>query len=354
MKMLGRLFYISIIMNLAFIITACKREISESAHERVSEVSFDSPIFDFGTIPQAKTINHTFRLINHGTNEMSVIMVKVSCTCTLVASNLTEKILPAKGELLVPITYNSGEREGQTESSVNLLLLNGQNRITEVKATIRGRVDPEFSPSKILMDFGVLFPGQSVTQTVVIRPHKMNIPPLLEGQTHFGPFVVNVHYQVDNSGAKSNSIVTVVFAAPPLMHHQDFSKSFDLATSSKLVPKITTNIKAEIKPEVEITPGLLVINQSDVTEESNFLLQSRQPSRVVRIYSKSLTNRGDMQINYRMRDSDGSGWNLAHRFQISNLELADATQINVELLIQRDAGAEEARLVSAEIKSLEH
>lgn len=340
---------------MALFTMSCKRDVSKPAQEeKGSEVSFDSSVFDFGTIPQAKIINHTFRLMNHGTNEMSVIMVKVSCTCTLVASNLVEQTLPAGGELLVPITYNSGEREGQTESSVSLLILNGQNKMTGVKATMRGRVDPEFSPSKKLLDFGVLFPGQSVTQTMVVQPRKMNTPPLLEVQTNFGPFVVNVHHQVDNSGAKSNSIVTVVFSAPPLMRHQDFSRSFDLVSSSKLVPKLTTNIKAGIKPEVEITPELLVISKNDAAEESHFLLQSGRPSRVVRIYSKSLTNAGDMKINYRMQDSDGSGWNLAHRFQISNLELADATQIDVELLIQRDAGAEEARLVSAEIKSLEH
>lgn len=350
-RLLGWLVGTGIVAALLFTVIMADRKASHrrSAVGDPVVVGFDPPVFDFGTIPQAQLVQHAFRLVNRGTNDLSITLVKVSCDCTVVATNFVGRNLRIGEELLVPVTFDSGQREGRTESRV-LFLLDYPGGRRQTVATLRGLVHPEFFVGRPALDFGVLYPGQSATQTTVLRPERLSEPPLAQTQMNFGAFRVHVTHQTDSREKKTNAEVTVVFSAPPLRQRELFSSPLRLDTLSPRVPKVEIALKAQVVPEVEIIPDVLVLAPNDAQGQSRFTVRSLEPSRIVRAVNKSAQGVKVVQLN--RNDEGDRDWDIAHHFLIPNSSLADAASIDVELEIRRGAGEPEARVASAEIKRL--
>ncbi|MCL5746392.1 MAG: DUF1573 domain-containing protein [Acidobacteria bacterium] len=352
-KTLGWLTGMGIVVALIFIVVMADRKANHRHNESYAPgtpvvLGFDPPYFDFGTVPQAHRVEHTFRLVNRGTNDVSITLVRASCLCTVVATNFVGRDLRAGEELLVPVTFDSGQREGSTESSV-LFVLDYPGGKYQAEATLRGRVDPEFSVERPALDFGILYPGQSATQTTVLRPERLSGAPLTQTQMNFGPFQVLVTHQADVREKRTNATITVVFSAPPLRQRELFTSPLRLQTLSQRVPQVEIALKAEVVPEVEITPALLVLGP-DGAGESRFTVRTRRPSRIIRALTRS--PQGPKTVPLNANEPEDSDWGLVHCFYVLNSALADAAQIDVELEVRHGAGETEARLASAQIKRL--
>jgi hypothetical protein len=312
-------------------------------------VGFDPPLFEFGTIRQANLIEHKFRLVNRTTNDASISLIKVSCDCTVVATNFVGQVLRSGEELVVPVIYQSGTREGYAESTV-LFVLDSPDGRFKTEAKLRGRIEAEFFVERSALDFGVLSPGQSATQTTLLQPGKLSGPPLATTQMNVGPFHVLVSHQVNVKQTSTNAAVTVTFFAPRLTQRQQFSRSLKLETLSERVPDVEFALKALVIPDVEITPELLVLPPGDSLGESRFTVRTSLPSRIIRALSRSAEQTG--VIGAARSGDEDSEWEVVHHFLVANSALADATQLDVELEIRRNAGGIEARFASAQIKSL--
>lgn len=353
-KTLGWLMGMGMVVALALTVVMADRKTNHRHQERGAPgtpvvLGFDPPSFDFGTIPQAHRVEYTFRLVNRGTNDVSITLVKASCLCTVVATNFVGRDLRAGEELLVPVTFDSWQKEGRTDSSI-LFVLDYPGGRHHAEATLRGRVDPEFFVERPALDFGLLYPGRGATQTTVLRPGRMPGAPLVQTQMNFGPFQVLVTHQPDGPDNRTNATIAVVFSAPPLRQRELFTRTLRLETSSQRVPQVEITLKAAVVPEVEITPAMLVLGPNDGAGESRITVRSRQPSRIVRALTQPV--HGPETVRLHWSEEEGSRWDLVHRFHVLNSALADATHLDVELEVRRGASETEARLASAQIKRL--
>ena len=102
-----------------------------------TEISFEEPEYDFGTIPSGEVVEHTFKFKNTGDNDLIIKSAKPSCGCTV--SNFPKKpIAPGEGGE-IPITFNSKNRS-QHQSKTIRVLANTEPKETVLK--IKGFVEP--------------------------------------------------------------------------------------------------------------------------------------------------------------------------------------------------------------------
>ena len=193
-------------------------------------------------------------------------------------------------------------------------------------------------------------PRPVATQTTLLRPARLPAPPVIQTQLNWGPFRVSVGHEKDARTDRTNAAVTVVFSAPPLRRRELFSRPLTLPTLSTRVPRVEIALKAQVVPEVEITPDPLVLGPDPASGESRFSVRTRQPSRIVRAVGKSA--HGAKVVELDQSGQEDSEWGLAHHFLVRNSSLAGARQIDVELEVQRGAGETEARSASAQIERL--
>ena len=311
------------------------------------EVYFSPSLFDFGVIPQSVAVEHSFKLVNRGTNDLTIVMVRASCSCTVAAKNLVDLLLPAGTNIFVPVKFNSGERQGKTQSDLTMVL-SSRNANYAVQARIRCYVDPEFIADSRSVDFGFVYPGRCVTQQVIVRPNRVSTPPLLSVSTNIGCFHVQVIQRADVDSEKSNSIVTVAFTAPLVEHREVFGHQLKLASSSQTVADVGIDLKALVVPSVEVTPDTIVMGTGDESLETRFMVRTREVSQISRVVVRS----ADGRRKEAMWREDVRGFGLMHNIVIPNRELFGHSAMEVETGSKPDASGTEARFASVEIKSL--
>ena len=66
-------------------------------------LAIDGPLFDFGQVDQGMTVDHVFRLVNQGTEPLTLEQVQPSCGCTVAVTSAT--IIPPgqSGELTIQL-----------------------------------------------------------------------------------------------------------------------------------------------------------------------------------------------------------------------------------------------------------
>ena len=78
----------------------------------------DSTTHDYGSIPEGRKLDVTYRFLNSGSKPLIIARVQPSCGCT-VAEQPEEPILPGK-EGLVHISQLAAHRVNRVEDEVNL------------------------------------------------------------------------------------------------------------------------------------------------------------------------------------------------------------------------------------------
>src|SRR2546425_6082409 len=75
-------------------------------------VFFDPPAFDFGAVLQQQTIHHLFKLVNNSTNEMRIVGLRSSCSCTVLDDKLVRRSVAPRDSLMIPVEFRSTTYEG--------------------------------------------------------------------------------------------------------------------------------------------------------------------------------------------------------------------------------------------------
>ncbi len=100
-------------------------------------IKFEQKVYDFGTIVQGDTVEHTFIFENIGTEPLKITSARGSCGCT-VPSYSSEAIAPGgKGEVFV--RFKSAGKRGKQNKTVTLMT-NAVER-KPVILSIRGTVE---------------------------------------------------------------------------------------------------------------------------------------------------------------------------------------------------------------------
>jgi hypothetical protein len=109
-----------------------------------SEITFEEPQFDFGSIKEGTTVSKEFYFKNTGDSLLIILNVLTTCGCTIVDWP-RDPIKP--GEMgMVKITYNSTGRPGRFNKVVTILF---KSKKSPTRITISGiaEAQAESSPS---------------------------------------------------------------------------------------------------------------------------------------------------------------------------------------------------------------
>lgn len=105
----------------------------DSEEVKKIEISWDSLVHDFKEIPAKKPVKATFEFTNKGNEPISVIKVRSSCGCTVVAYN-KEPVLPGKAGS-ISATYDAAKHGGFNKLVTVSMSDNSQYRLS-LKGTV--------------------------------------------------------------------------------------------------------------------------------------------------------------------------------------------------------------------------
>lgn len=83
-------------------------------------LTFDEPVFDFGTLSQGERVDHTFTFENTGDAPLLITAIKPSCGCTLPKQWPKDPIAPGEGGDIV-VEFNSDRKSGKQNKSINIV-----------------------------------------------------------------------------------------------------------------------------------------------------------------------------------------------------------------------------------------
>lgn len=315
-------------------------------------VFFEQPAFDFGTVLQKQTIHHAFRLVNKATNEMHIVGLRSSCSCTILDEKLIRMSIPPKDSLMIPVEFHSDFSEGPVSSAVQVFLETEGKRYI-VRAQMQGQVNADFTIVPRSLDFGTLEPGQKATQSVRI------LRGALKGITITGPRVSASPFEVSSitnrAGFSTAELgeIAVTFVAPMARSSQVFDGVVDFETSSTRVPRATIPVSATVIPEIVTVPETIVLPRPEKSGESRITIQTLQPSRIVRVRVIADGVPQELQFAGNINNPDeGDSWGLKHLRRINNASLVKAKRVDFELEVRNGTGRNEARSASVQIRSL--
>lgn len=100
------------------------------------KITFESDVFDFGTIKEGEVVEHTFKFKNEGKEPVILAQVTASCGCTT-PSYTVDPILPGK-EGDIKVSFNSAGQPGVQQKIVTVSS-NAENAVTTVQ--LKGTVE---------------------------------------------------------------------------------------------------------------------------------------------------------------------------------------------------------------------
>ncbi len=312
-------------------------------------VTFDPPTFNFGTLLQNQTVSHEFRLMNRSTNEVRVVALSATCSCTLPAAGLAGSIIKAGADLKVPVEFKTGGRDGPVSSSVTVLFESADSGHTRfaVQAELLSTVNADFTFEPVSVDFGGINPGESATKIVTFSPKALKKIAIKQPQGL--PKEIEISLKQNELEDTDTSLV-ITLHAPQSTRYQRLDGIINVPTSSPRVPLVSIQTRGFVKLEVELVPDVIVLPNRSPFGESCFTLRTTQLSRVTRIIRE--TQNGNEPIR-EIGDTDIRGeWDLKHVKYLPNSMLVDARQIIFELEVRKGTDQKEAKSVVAQIKSL--
>ena len=82
------------------------------------DIQIDTPIHDFGTLPQMESVNHDFIIKNVGMLPLEILEVHPSCNCETV--ELKQKIILSGGQTKLTVLFRGTSNSGKTRAAVYL------------------------------------------------------------------------------------------------------------------------------------------------------------------------------------------------------------------------------------------
>lgn len=88
--------------------------------ENLPVLTFEQDVFDFGTVIEGKSVNHTYEFVNTGKSDLVITNVSTSCGCTT-AKDWSKKPYQPGEKGTITITFESENRPGKINKSVDIV-----------------------------------------------------------------------------------------------------------------------------------------------------------------------------------------------------------------------------------------
>lgn len=312
-------------------------------------VSFDPPFIELGPALQDETLTYHLHLVNRSSDAMRILGLRASCNCTFINKDLTNTTIPPHGSISVPVQYRTGSAIGPVASTLEALIGSKDSRFY-AQARLEGYIQPDFEFEPHSLNFGTLRPGEEATKTIRFAAGALKHLAISSPRSSQPEFTVTVRGSAAASAAQLPKMF-ITFKAPSNNCSQLLSGFVQADMSSKRVPHLVIPVSAQVIPELEITPDVIILPADAINQESRFTIRTVIPSRIVRVVAA--TDLGSHEIpTFAGGTNVPPAWGLSHVRRVSNAALAGAKQLNFELEVRKGTARVEARSVPVSIKSL--
>src|SRR5438128_2170888 len=134
------------------------------------EVVIDEPVFDFGTVEQGTSVEHTFRVRNAGRAELRLDHVKTSCGC--LAGLASAPDIPPGGEGRVNVVLDTARIVGHTTKVVTLYM--NDPAAPSAGLALDGTVATDIVASPSPLYLGKLRRGEAVEPEIRVTPGRVD------------------------------------------------------------------------------------------------------------------------------------------------------------------------------------
>lgn len=190
------------------------------------ELVVEQGTFNFGTIPQGKTVQHNFTIRNSGDAPLQIKQLNASCGCT--AAKPSSSLIPPGRSGEIQVTFDSTNFSGHVQKSVTMTTNAGK------------------APSYTFNLDG------KITEALQVTPRQLNLGQIGAGATKQASITVT------NAGVSGVKLLAVNVSSASLQIKANIKKG-------ELKPGETGTIELTItaRPEAKVLSGYLHIVTSD-------------------------------------------------------------------------------------------
>lgn len=320
-----------------------KEKVKPQPKSPSQEVHFDYNFF-YTEVFQSSVFNHTFKLINDSTNEFIISEIRTGSTNTVIPKGfIGEKIRPYHS-IVIPVVFYSDSLNGVHTTFITAVLKSG-NKIYTSTVNMLMKIIEDFIFNPKAINFGELYPGQSVTQTVKFIPIAMNGIVLPKTNGNLSAFEFFVKNKKENG--EDISELSIIFHSPRTTRSEYFNQNIKITTLSKGIPVAEIPVFAKTVPDVEVIPQTIVFPTSSLIGESRLTVKTRDPSKIFRLVSKTGDNAKEIQ---HFISDETNEFSTSHILLVTNKDIAGAQKLDIQLQILRNQQKIENGNISTEVK----
>ncbi len=256
-----------------------------NASDGVKNVSVTPTDFNFGKVRQGETLKHTFRLRNGGDVAIVVTKADSSCGCTTV-KDLQGRVIPARGEVEVPVSLKTGIADGPESGRITLYFRSAAQADAPIHfalARVAADVEPDYRVRPTLIEFGKIEDAHPVTRTVRLRPEAqadVKIDRLFCTNESFSA------RQVAAPAGVRDLYVEVTFSGQSLWKTGPIEGITSIETSSTRNPIAQVLSRVQFVAPIEIEPASIVVGpDASGSVEREIRIVAARPVRIAALRS---------------------------------------------------------------------
>lgn len=201
-------------------------------------LAVDKPVFDFGTIPQGKKLNHVFKLINKGDSPLTITKTRTSCGCTV--ANVSSKTIEPGNSTELKITFDSASFGGKVTKTITVESNDPATPTTTL--TIKGTISEDLVVTPRQLNLGQTKAGNSKELSVNLENHGDRTIRILSVTTPMTQVKATTKKQTLKPGEKTEVTVTVT----PRPEDRFLSGFLVVATDIPGKPEITVPLYGSV------------------------------------------------------------------------------------------------------------
>lgn len=309
----------------------------------IPRLQFDSLLVDFGSVEPCELLETRFPFQNTGRAPLRIARIKKSCGCT--TATVSKSILNPgeKGEIKLHLSATG--RAGYQNLSMYVETNDPATSITELQYT--GVINQKVHISKSVLDFGDVYPGQTISQDIEVTERDGKHDLIIEGaDVQYEQITKNEHIpvteiryvpeskiresiifsypakrsiqSVDNSPIKYRVMVKV--SIPSNEPYGPLKGQLEIATKERGKPDIHVPVTMNVVSDVYVVPSNINIGVLKPKAESvkTFTVKRRsgKPVRIVKSFNEmtSQTSGVSVKVETKKEEADHATMELTvHR-----------------------------------------
>jgi hypothetical protein len=250
-------------------------------NEPAGVISFEKPVFDFGTVKRGQKLTAVFQFKNIGQGPLTIQGIQAACDCTT-PETVKGKIYAPGDRGSIEVIFDTKDYTGRVSKAITVIT--NERSMPDRTLTIAATVNSEINATPPLADFGEVVLNQSPEQVIRVKGNTKN--ELRIDKIRFNQELFEVNYRKDGQ----DFIITVKLKAnAPIGFLKD---TIWVKNNSSALPDMPIPVRATIRGEIALTPAYV---------EFGSVLASEKSQRQISITSASAfditNNRIEMNVN---------------------------------------------------------